>query len=657
MKTLTISRKIALGFTALILITGGLGGLSVSSMRSVQSAVHTLANEDIPEVDVTGDLKSDISAAALAIRSYGFTADATYLVEARKQLALVRTDFATAQKLVADHPNLGRLHEDVGQLAVTLKSFETAVAATETRNNEIAASRAKLDSAAAGFIATIDRLIESQKTRLQTEIKAGGESAQHLERFRKVVLAQEIRGLGNSARIGTFKAQALRDPKFFTEALQNFTTLEARLTELHGLLKVKTDLTDLDQVKADAFVYRDAVKAMMDDSVALVEIGQTRAAAVGRLIAIADGTQTAGMKRTAEAASRSEQRLAVSSTTTLIGIAVALIVGILVALFISRSTSKVLTTVAEAMGDSSAQVTAAATQVASASQALASGASEQAASLEETSASLEEMASMTKRNAESAQQAKELSTHTRSSADTGAAHMLEMRQAMDAIKASSDDIAKIIKTIDEIAFQTNILALNAAVEAARAGEAGMGFAVVAEEVRSLAQRSAHSAKETATKIEDAISKSEHGVIVSVKVAASLTDIVNKARQMDTLISEIATASSEQNQGIHQLNGAVSQIDQITQSNASGAEESAAAAQQLNAQAFSMQQAVADLRALVTHDEAQAGAPEPKAASSSAAKKPALVAPARPSKRPGSSAPKGELVATAAEAGSDLHFRD
>jgi myosin heavy subunit len=276
--------------------------------------------------------------------------------------------------------------------------------------------------------------------------------------------------------------------------------------------------------------------------------------------------------------------------------------------FNSTGVRRALSLLVRDLNDGSALVNQAAAQVSGASQTLAQGSGEQAASIEETSSSLEEMASMTKSNAENADKANSLAREARVAADRGADDMRSMNQAMEAIKASSDDIAKIIKTIDEIAFQTNILALNAAVEAARAGEAGMGFAVVAEEVRNLAQRSAQAAKETAAKIEGAITKTAQGVEISRHVGETLNEIVSKARQVDELAAEVAGASRQQKEGINQINAAVGEMDKVTQSNAASAEECAAAAQELNSQATTMKTAVNELTRLVG-DSAQA-APAP-----------------------------------------------
>ena len=270
---------------------------------------------------------------------------------------------------------------------------------------------------------------------------------------------------------------------------------------------------------------------------------------------------------------------------------------VLVALII-RPCVKKLGRMAASLDEGSSRVAQASSQLAVASQALAEGASEQAASLEETSASLEEMSSMNRRNADNAESAKTVSTQTRAAADVGTKDMQEMSGAMAEVKAASDAIAKIIKTIDEIAFQTNILALNAAVEAARAGESGAGFAVVANEVRNLAQLSAQAAKETAEKIENCIQRSHRGAQISDKITASMAQIVIKARQVEDLVGEIATASKEQAQRITQVNVSVSQIDKVTQSNAASAEESASASEELNAQARVLKEKVAELSQLI-----------------------------------------------------------
>ena len=304
----------------------------------------------------------------------------------------------------------------------------------------------------------------------------------------------------------------------------------------------------------------------------------------------------------------------------------AIVLGIALSVANIIAIARVLRSVSDTLNAGAAQVASAAGQVSSASEALAAGASQQAASLEETSASVEEIGSMTKRNAEGARNARVLAGENRAAAAEGSARTGEMSQAMETIrealasmaqtingiKTSSDEVSKIVKTIDEIAFQTNILALNAAVEAARAGQAGAGFAVVAEEVRALAQRSADAAKETARRIEVSVEQSLRGVEASARVEDGIAAVVRTARavseslskieagtrEVDGLIAQIDTASREQTDGLTQIGTAVAEIDGVTQKTAAAAEESASAAQELSSQSVELQSTVEILVRLV-----------------------------------------------------------
>ena len=230
------------------------------------------------------------------------------------------------------------------------------------------------------------------------------------------------------------------------------------------------------------------------------------------------------------------------------------------------------------------QIASGSNQISDTSQALSQGATEQASSLEQIAASLNQSSAQTTANAENATVANQLTTSAKKAGETGSRHMEQMVQAMADINASGEQIGKIIKTIDEIAFQTNLLALNAAVEAARAGQHGKGFAVVAEEVRNLAARSAKAAHETAELIEGSVEKTVNGTQIASQTAKALHEMVEEITKVSNLVAEIATASQEQAQGISQINIGVGQIDTVTQQNTASAEESAAAAEQLSSQA-------------------------------------------------------------------------
>jgi methyl-accepting chemotaxis protein len=280
--------------------------------------------------------------------------------------------------------------------------------------------------------------------------------------------------------------------------------------------------------------------------------------------------------------------------TAIIGIGLGIFVAVVILLGLRTGMKKVV----EGLTSGADQVKSAAGQLSETSQQMAEGASEQAASIEETSSSLEEVASMTKQNAENANTVNSLMGETKKAVETGLNEMTEMSQAMESIRKASDDIAKIIKVIEEIAFQTNLLALNAAVEAARAGEHGKGFAVVAEEVRNLAQRASSASKDIAGLIGNAVERAQAGHQITERLAKALNEMATGIKKSGDIAAEVAAASREQSQGVEQINQAVTQMDSVTQANAASAEEAASGSEELSAQAEVLDTIVGDLNHLV-----------------------------------------------------------
>jgi len=296
-----------------------------------------------------------------------------------------------------------------------------------------------------------------------------------------------------------------------------------------------------------------------------------------------------------------EQDYAQALWLSLLSVGALAMIGVAV-FFVIRQMSRSLREAASELSEGAQQVASAASQVSSSSQSLSQGSSEQAASLEETSASTEEINSMASRNSENSRGAADLMTQSQQKFVETNQSLEQMVVAMGEINTQSDKIAKIIKVIDEIAFQTNILALNAAVEAARAGEAGMGFAVVADEVRNLAQRCAQAAKDTSTLIEESIAKSNDGKLKVDQVAAAIRTITEEANKVKTLVDEVNLGSQEQATGIAQIGKAITQMDRVTQSTAANAEETASAAEELTAQSVALKDVVERLAAMVGGSE-------------------------------------------------------
>ena len=271
---------------------------------------------------------------------------------------------------------------------------------------------------------------------------------------------------------------------------------------------------------------------------------------------------------------------------------------------VTRSVVLPIRQISGTIGTAAKALLNAARQVSSSSGQLADGAVNQAASIEESSAALEEVTSMTRSNADHVRQTSEVAEEVRRSAETAQTSMGKMADAVFSIKESSDKTVNIVKTIDEIAFQTNLLSLNAAVEAARAGEAGAGFAVVADEVRNLALRSAQAARETTELIETAKSNSDRGVEAAEEVKTILTRIIEGVKEVSNLARQIATASDEQAEGVRQVNIGVTEIDKVTQSNAAVSEEAASASEELTGQASELDTMVAQLVRIVGEEKAK-----------------------------------------------------
>jgi len=305
----------------------------------------------------------------------------------------------------------------------------------------------------------------------------------------------------------------------------------------------------------------------------------------------------------------------------------------LIVFFVARSVANPINRIVDSLTAGANETASASEQISRSSQSLAESTNENAAAVEETSASLQEMAASVKSSAGNAQTIQQRMQTTQQTVAQGVQTMEQLGEAIGEIKNAADQTAKIVKTIDEIAFQTNLLALNAAVEAARAGEAGKGFAVVAEEVRNLAQRAATAAKDTATLIESSIDQSERGVTVTGSARTAFDEMATSAEEVAALVNEVARAAEEQNQGIDQITQAMSQMDNTTQDNAANAEEAASAAEELNAQAENLHAAVAQLQTIVTgkasaHSRRVAAPPAQKRTSaapkSAAAKRPQPV---------------------------------
>lgn len=596
LQNLTIGKKISLGFgllfALLILVAGvayfALGGAGKRLTAYAGSAQETYA---------AATLESSMQALKLEVNNFLATGSAESIAAYNAAKRTLDADLAGAAQLIVDPARATEIAKARELLTAYDSAFSDIVANHKAR---MAVEGEVLTPQAQVLADGLQQMLAQAKT--QGDMNAAFQISNGLKAF------FECSSLVNAFLLTSDESKATAAHQALAVTVSQIEKMQKDQQEMEQLDetlkdKAKTDL--LATLLRTAAAYREGLNQVVASQQNRAKILAER---VNRVAP--EFTATVGRVKTAvhsfqselEDRTRADQRRNEVVMLTITGIGIAF--GVLLAWLITRGVTRRITEVAARLATESDKTAAAALQVAQASQSMASGASQQAASLEETSSSLHEMASMTGRNSENAQNAKALANQARQTADAGAVEMEQMKTAMAAIKGSSTEISKIIKTIDEIAFQTNILALNAAVEAARAGEAGLGFAVVADEVRNLAQRCAGAAKETADKISASAEKSEQGARISEKMAVNLGAIVEKTRQLDERIAEIAQSSHEQSEGIGQLNTAVASMDKITQDNAALAEESSASAEELKSQAEQVRRAVAELMRMARGSDAE-----------------------------------------------------
>lgn len=287
-----------------------------------------------------------------------------------------------------------------------------------------------------------------------------------------------------------------------------------------------------------------------------------------------------------------------TSRWVILGLIFTIIISQFIAWLVTENINKSIKNVLSHLSETSDNLSALSSELTTAGHSLAEGSTEQAASIQETSSTLEESSSMVHQTTQNTKEAETIAKKTKEFASKGNSEMQIMLEAMEELKRSSAEISKIIKVIDEIAFQTNILSLNAAVEAARAGDAGKGFAVVAEEVRNLAQRSAQAARDTSGIIESNIHLSEKCLSITEQVSGSLAEINSESSKVSELLEEISTASQEQEIGIGQINKAISQMENVLQTNAATAQQSAGSADELTVYAETLKKIMNELTSLI-----------------------------------------------------------
>lgn len=590
--------KLGAGFGVLILIAAVLGGAGVWKMIGIRTDSTVLARDIVPEARAAAGIERALREVMLEVRSYGYTADDQSLSAARKKLEELKEHIGSGFQIAQGSESLAEFRETFDRITSRLTSFEQLLNEAAQKQEIVKENRKKLADAATDFLGSFTEYLQLQYDELADEIQKKADAPIVKDRVRKITLTNETIGMIDQMSITVWRAQLQREMKALEQVKPKFKEVEQKFEALlvSGLKADNPRL--IKEARAATHVYSKAIGDLLAGWSALEDANTKCGAAADEILSLTEKISTTSMDGAVRIGDETVANTVSSTNVMGFGLLGALLLGTISAVLAARNITRPLRRIIAGLSEVSDQVASASDQVASASQELADGASQQAASLEETASSLEEMTSMTMQNAEHAERGNEIRKNSELSFEDADRAIATLSQSMQEIARASDETAKIVKTIDEIAFQTNLLALNAAVEAARAGETGAGFAVVADEVRNLAMRAAGAAQNTAALIEGTVRKVEAGSRMAIDAEDAFRKVREDFFKVGHLVSEIAQASREQAQGTDRLNNAVSEMDKVVQQNAANAGESASASDAMNSQANQMKEYVGELKSLV-----------------------------------------------------------
>ena len=599
MNNMTLGRKITMGFAIIMFIMIALGITGVINMNNASNNSQRLALEYAPEVEIVNSLERNFLKVRLSMVAYILTENADFLEKAEENYKVVYTRLEKARELAEEFPKLVVLKKQLKPAKEALDKYHDTIFELKKYFKEKVDVRKVLDSSANIFLETSWEFLAEQNKKMNDEIKKGVSAPKLEERLIKITYINDIIDMGNALRVANFKSAANRDIQDLETGITAFENpFNSKVEDLRKITYTKNGLIGMKNVQEAGNTYLKGLKRFVEINSEISKIDKALKSNGMNALKAAEDTAKAAVKATKTLSDESMNSLKAASIVMMVGLVLAIVIGVVIAYFIIRSITKPVIEAVENIYEANSQVLTASEEISIASQNLADGATQQASSVEEISATLEESTASITRSSESADEANTLAESANESAKNGNVKIQQLIESMAKITASSEEIAKIIKTIDEIAFQTNLLALNAAVEAARAGEHGLGFAVVADEVRNLAGRSADAAKETTNIIESSIAQVKQGNEIANETNEAFQEILEQAKKTSDLISEIASSTREQSEGMNQISEAMGNVDEITQKNAGVSEESAAAAEELNAQAISMMTSVEEIAKIV-----------------------------------------------------------